>query len=191
MLDPCCGSGTTLVAAAFAGRQSVGFDVSKQAVACASEIVESFGGAGYVEDTGIPKLLRDAQVLSIWEGTTNVLAVDAMKVMAQGPALVALVKLLDQISGRVAAAHRPLALQAVAAVRETMELLMKSAGDRDAVEAEARRIAFTLARATALALMVDHAADPRIAAAAQRFARAGLSRLRPPPTGESKTLLFG
>ena len=39
----------------------------------ASEALESFGGAGYVEDTGLPALLRDAQVLPIWEGTTNVL----------------------------------------------------------------------------------------------------------------------
>src|SRR5262249_1436821 len=35
----------------------------KQAVATASEALEAFGGAGYVEDTGLPRLLRDAQVL--------------------------------------------------------------------------------------------------------------------------------
>ncbi len=50
----------------------------KQAVAVLSEVLESFGGAGYVEDTGLPQLLRDAQVLPIWEGTTNVLALDAL-----------------------------------------------------------------------------------------------------------------
>ena len=44
----------------------------------ASEALEAFGGAGYVEDTGLPTLLRDAQVLPIWEGTTNVLALDAL-----------------------------------------------------------------------------------------------------------------
>src|SRR5207249_1007621 len=53
----------------------------KQAVAVASEVVEAFGGAGYVEDTGIPRLLRDAQVLAIWEGTTNVLSLDVLRVM--------------------------------------------------------------------------------------------------------------
>ena len=37
----------------------------KQAVAVASEALESFGGAGYVNDTGLPKLLADAQVLPI------------------------------------------------------------------------------------------------------------------------------
>jgi putative acyl-CoA dehydrogenase len=45
-----------------------------------SEVVESFGGAGYVENTGIPRLLRDAQVFSIREGTTNVLALDFLRV---------------------------------------------------------------------------------------------------------------
>lgn len=44
-----------------------------------SEVVESFGGAGYIEDTGIPRLLRDAQVFSIWEGTTNVLSLDFLR----------------------------------------------------------------------------------------------------------------
>ena len=52
----------------------------KQAVAVASEVLEAFGGAGYVEDTGLPTILRDAQVLPIWEGTTNVLSLDVLRV---------------------------------------------------------------------------------------------------------------
>src|SRR6202158_4689311 len=54
---------------------------AKQAIAVASEALEAFGGVGYVEDSGIPRLLRDAQVLSIWEGTTNVLSLDALRAM--------------------------------------------------------------------------------------------------------------
>src|SRR5262249_61605800 len=56
---------------------------ARQAVAGASEVVESFGGAGYMEDTGIARLLRDAQVLSIWEGTTSVLSLDALRTVAR------------------------------------------------------------------------------------------------------------
>ena len=52
---------------------------ARQAIASASEVLEAFGGAGYVEDTGLPRLLRDAQVLSIWEGTTNVLSLDVLR----------------------------------------------------------------------------------------------------------------
>src|SRR2546421_8615685 len=54
----------------------------KQAVVIASEVLEAFGGAGYVEDTGLPQLLRDAQVLPIWEGTTNVLSLDTLRALA-------------------------------------------------------------------------------------------------------------
>lgn len=52
---------------------------AKKGVMLASEVLESFGGAGYVEDTGLPRLLRDAQVLAIWEGTTNVLSLDVLR----------------------------------------------------------------------------------------------------------------
>src|SRR5262249_38788780 len=55
----------------------------KQAVAHASEVLEAFGGAGYVEDTGLPVLLRDAQVLPIWEGTTNVLSLDLLRALGE------------------------------------------------------------------------------------------------------------
>ena len=55
----------------------------KLAVASASEYLECFGGAGYVEDSGIPRLLRDAQVLPIWEGTTNVLSLDVLRSVAR------------------------------------------------------------------------------------------------------------
>lgn len=53
----------------------------KSAVRVASEVLESFGGAGYVEDTGLPVLLRDSQVFPIWEGTTNVLSMDVLRAL--------------------------------------------------------------------------------------------------------------
>ncbi|MCS6934641.1 MAG: acyl-CoA dehydrogenase family protein [Chitinophagales bacterium] len=52
---------------------------ARQAIRYASEHIESFGGIGYLEDSGIPVMLRDVQVLSIWEGTTNVLALDMLR----------------------------------------------------------------------------------------------------------------
>jgi alkylation response protein AidB-like acyl-CoA dehydrogenase len=60
---------------------------ARQAVAAASEALEGFGGAGYVEDTGLPVWLRDAQVLPIWEGTTNVLSLDVLRAVAREHAL--------------------------------------------------------------------------------------------------------
>jgi alkylation response protein AidB-like acyl-CoA dehydrogenase len=52
---------------------------AKQSISVASECIEAFGGQGFIEDTGIPNFLRDAQVLSIWEGTTNILSLDVLR----------------------------------------------------------------------------------------------------------------
>src|SRR5205085_10265947 len=71
---------------------------AKQAVAVASEALEAFGGAGYVEDTGLPTLLRDSQVLPIWEGTTNVLALDTLRSLSRD----GVAALVDEIEGQLA-----------------------------------------------------------------------------------------
>lgn len=60
---------------------------AKSAVQTASEVIEGFGGAGYIEDTGIPVHLRDAQVFAIWEGATNVLSLDLVRVVQKTEAL--------------------------------------------------------------------------------------------------------
>jgi alkylation response protein AidB-like acyl-CoA dehydrogenase len=51
----------------------------KLAVPCVSEAMELIGGNGYIEESPLPRLLRDAQVLPIWEGTTNILMLDALR----------------------------------------------------------------------------------------------------------------
>ncbi|MFZ3231180.1 MAG: acyl-CoA dehydrogenase family protein [Pseudobdellovibrio sp.] len=71
---------------------------AKKAIHISSEVLESFGGAGYVEDTGLPYLLRDAQVYSIWEGTTNVLALDFLKVCEKENALDEIIELINSNS---------------------------------------------------------------------------------------------
>ncbi len=54
---------------------------AKCVIEVASEGMECFGGVGYMENSGIPIGLRDASVLSIWEGTTNVLSLDFLRVI--------------------------------------------------------------------------------------------------------------
>src|SRR5436305_11221361 len=51
----------------------------KLAVPAVSECMELMGGNGYIEDRPMARLLRDAQVLPIWEGTTNILALDTLR----------------------------------------------------------------------------------------------------------------
>ncbi len=79
----------------------------KQAVAVASEGLECFGGMGYLEDTGIPLILRDAQVFAIWEGTTNVLSMDVLRVMThtKGKAFQVLVAAITNRAKAVGASH--------------------------------------------------------------------------------------
>lgn len=51
----------------------------KLAVPAVSEAMELIGGNGYIEESPMPRLLRDAQVLPIWEGTTNILVLDTLR----------------------------------------------------------------------------------------------------------------
>ncbi len=154
----------------------------KQAVAAASEALEAFGGAGYVEDTGLPRILRDAQVLPIWEGTTNVLALDVLRALAKVGTLEPIAR---EIASRTASPDSRLAGAADAARKAIAHAERWLAETRsrglDATEAGARRFAMTLGRAIELALLVDQATwsakesgDDRSIAAARRFARHGV-----------------
>jgi len=151
----------------------------KQGVAVASEALESFGGAGYVNDTGLPKLLADAQVLPIWEGTTNVLSLDTLRALKQDGVWDAFA---GEIRARLGAAADPRLQKAVertqTAVEHAGQWLQETLEERPLLEAGARRFAMTLGRATELALLADHAQwcldqgkGERALAAAQRFAR--------------------
>ncbi len=160
---------------------------ARQAVSVASETLESFGGAGYVEDTGIPHLLRDAQVLSIWEGTTNVLALDTLRALGptgeRFPVFEEEVRTLahaGDADARLAEAGRA----AIAGIEHAKQWLLETASDRVALEAGARRFALTLGRSLELALLVRHAAwskaterDGRARAAALRFMRHGVDSI--------------
>jgi len=150
----------------------------KQAVSVVSEVVESFGGAGYCEDTGLPQLLRDTHVLPIWEGTTNVLSLDALLRSDLHSGLAALMGrasacLRGVSQPRLAAAAR----QAVAAM-ERAALWLEAGQDPEILQAGARRLAMTLARSLQLVLLCEHAQwlidnekDPRGMSAALRFSR--------------------
>ncbi len=59
--------------------------VCKRAPAHAAEALECLGGNGFVEDSGMPLLYRDAPLNSIWEGSGNVAALDVLRAMAREP----------------------------------------------------------------------------------------------------------
>jgi len=138
---------------------------ARQAVAGASEAIEAFGGAGYMEDTGIARLLRDAQVLPIWEGTTNVLSLDTLRVLAKPGVAEAF---LDELT-RLGSPGR----------QEVADLLGTVGGaDVETAQRFGRRVAFAMseawiagllreaagrgARESALAELWDTRAEPRL-----------------------------
>jgi hypothetical protein len=157
---------------------------AKQAVAVASEVLESFGGAGYVEDTGLPVLLRDSQVLPIWEGTTNVLALDTLRAIGANESIAPLIGATTRMFESL---HDPSLLEISRIVTAALHhaegwLREAQAADRSVLEAGARRFALTLGRAMELALLVRHAQwseaneqDKRATASARRFAQAGVN----------------
>ena len=59
--------------------------VCKRAPAHAAEALECLGGNGYVEESGLPRLLRDAPLNSIWEGSGNVAALDVLRATLKEP----------------------------------------------------------------------------------------------------------
>jgi len=158
---------------------------AKQAVAVASEAIEACGGAGYVEDTGLPRLLADAQVLPIWEGTTNVLSLDTLRALGKGGTLEALHGELERSLGaardpRLAAPSEA----ARAALRHAIGWVREAMPEPARLEAGARRFAMTVGRSLELALLIghaqwclDHGFGPRTAAAARRFALHGVDQI--------------
>lgn len=141
---------------------------AKVAVSCASEAVEALGGCGYIEDFATPRLLRDAQVLPIWEGTTNVLVLDLVRVGKQG-ALAALIargrEALERAGSELnvpkdeARRHLDAAEEGFAALGRGEDL---STG---------RRLAFRLARGLEAALLLEAAADDPYGPEAEAAAR--------------------
>ncbi len=169
----------------------------RQAVDIASEVLEAYGGAGYIEDTGLPLLLRDSQVMPIWEGTTNVLSLDVLRAVAHDPSgLVAFNRKISQIVARVQdPALVELGRMAIEIVHLAIHWLQEVKGDRPATEAGARRFAQTLGRALSLALMVEQAQwsldnehDGRARAAARRFARGPINLLAETNLEEDRAL---
>jgi acyl-CoA dehydrogenase len=161
----------------------------KQAIAGASETLETFGGAGYIEDTHLPQLLRDAQVLPIWEGTTNVLSLDALRALQREDALtgyLAEVRRAAETTQRTELAT--IGKLAIDAADHAAAWIVQAAdAGPEATGHGARRFALTLGRALQAALLAEQAqhdldthADGRALAVAQRFAAEGLDLLEAP-----------
>jgi putative acyl-CoA dehydrogenase len=81
--------------------------VCKRAPAHAAEALECLGGNGYVEESGMPRLYREAPLNSIWEGSGNVICLDVLRARRRTPqafeAFFAQVELGERAEPRLAA----------------------------------------------------------------------------------------
>ncbi|KAK7474338.1 hypothetical protein BaRGS_00034386 [Batillaria attramentaria] len=132
----------------------------KQAIAVASEGLECFGGQGFIEDTGLPMILRDAQVLTIWEGTTNVLSLDVLRAMAKSRGGV-LKAFAENVGTRLqsAAGREELVGSTNKVAKGAEDVLAFAAKNTSILETAARDFAFSIARVAIGAMLIEHAAS--------------------------------
>jgi putative acyl-CoA dehydrogenase len=121
--------------------------VCKRAPVIVGEALECLGGNGYVEESGLPRLYREAPLNSIWEGSGNVNALDVLRAMAREPDAVAAVRQEAEL-----ARGGDLRLDAA------LDGLAEDLADVD--ESGARRLVERLALVLQASLLVRHAPHP-------------------------------
>ncbi|MGH3360878.1 MAG: acyl-CoA dehydrogenase family protein [Nocardioides sp.] len=122
------------------------FWVCKRTPGMVAEALECLGGNGYVEESVLPLLYREAPLNSVWEGSGNVNALDVLRALAREPeALQAWITEVGLARGADARLDR--------AVDDTLALL----GDQAGFEAGARRLAGRMAACLQGSLLVRFA----------------------------------
>ena len=125
--------------------------ICKRAPAHAVEALECFGGNGYVEESGMPRLFRESPLASIWEGSGNVQCLDVLRAMVRDPDSVE--TFFDEVCE--AAGAEPRLDAHVASLRHDLTEL-------EAIESRARRIVERMALALQASLLVRHS-EPAVA----------------------------
>jgi putative acyl-CoA dehydrogenase len=125
----------------------------KRAIAVVAEALECHGGNGYVEESIMPRLYREAPLNSMWEGSGNVNALDVLRAMAREPE--AVTAFVDEIEEARGSDPR---------LDDAVDELKRQLSDQTDVEARARRIVELMAVALEASLLVRHG-DPAVAEA--------------------------
>ncbi len=115
------------------------------------EALECLGGNGYVEESGMPRLYREAPLISIWEGSGNVAALDTLRAMGREPEAV------EAFFGELA-----LATGVDARYDDALALVQKELSDLEDMQYRARRIVERMALLLQGSLLLRHG-DPAVA----------------------------
>ncbi|MBN3452476.1 acyl-CoA dehydrogenase family protein [Mycobacterium sp. DSM 3803] len=119
--------------------------ICKRATPHAAEAMECLGGNGYVEESGMPRLYREAPLMGIWEGSGNVSALDTLRAMATRPDCVEV--LFDELSKT--AGHDARLDAHVATLRDDLQ-------DLETIQYRGRKVAEDISLALQGALLVRH-----------------------------------
>ena len=129
----------------------------------AFEVLEAHGGNGYIEESGIPRLYRESPLMSVWEGTGNVMCLDVLRAMAKEPeTLSAFLAEVEQASGM-----DPRLDAHIAELKDAFT-------DFNDIQVRARRLVEMMALGLQGSLLVRHGTQATADAfCASRLARAG------------------
>ncbi|WP_405963009.1 acyl-CoA dehydrogenase family protein [Streptomyces sp. NBC_00723] len=125
--------------------------VTKRCAPVAVEASECLGGNGYVEESGMPRLVRESPLNSVWEGAGNIQALDVLRALQREPQ--ALNAYLQEVGQARGADHR---------LDKAIKGLLTELADLDGVEGRARRLAERFALVLQGALLVRFA-PPEVA----------------------------
>ncbi|WP_329450685.1 acyl-CoA dehydrogenase family protein [Streptomyces sp. NBC_01724] len=125
--------------------------VTKRCTPLAGEALECLGGNGYVEESGMPRLLREAPLNSIWEGSGNVQALDVLRALQREPQ--ALNAFLQEVGRARGADHR---------LDGAIKDMLTELADLNGIEARARRLVERMALVLQGSLLVRWA-PPEVA----------------------------
>lgn len=125
--------------------------VTKRCTPMVAEALECLGGNGYVEESGLPRLLRESPLNSIWEGSGNVQALDVLRALQREP--LALGAFLQEVGLARGADHR---------LDSAIKDLLTELADLEGIEARARRVVERMALVLQGSLLVRWA-PPEVA----------------------------
>jgi len=123
----------------------------KRAPNHAFESLETLGGAGYIEESGMPRLYREAPLASIWEGSGNVMSLDVLRALTRSPrSLEVYLHEVEQAAG------------ADARLDARVSELKRQFSDPETLETRARRVVESMALCLEGSLLVRDG-DPAVA----------------------------
>jgi len=126
------------------------FRACRDARKATGDAMEVRGGVGYTEEWSDPRLVRDAHLGSIWEGTSNIVALDVLRAIRRENCLDAL---LPDLEARIARAPDALAARLSESLARAAAFAREAANTRD--DSHARQAATGLYYACAVAVLAD------------------------------------